>query len=154
MAFGNLATHLILFIAAISIATGVVVGMKTHVEQTANSIGIQQERLSSSLRTEMTIEVIKHVESSDTTYVYMKNTGNAKIDIEKIDVFTNSLRVPRNDTNRTIEVLSDTDTKNTGVWDPGEAVKVEINQALASDETHTITVAADNGVTADKDFSF
>lgn len=153
MAFGTLTTHLIIFIAAISLATGLVVAMKTQVDKTTNSLITQQERLTGSLETEIKIEVIWHNTTLNRTKVYVRNIGDALIKISKVDVFTDDGWIPRNVGNRTIEVLNDTDTVNIGVWDPGEEVLIIINQTLSSTVSHTIKVSTDNGVTDEEEFS-
>ena len=154
MAFGDLAVHMIIFIAVVSLATGVVVAMKYNVDRTATGFSDQQRRIASVLKTEFAIEVINHIDADDQSYVYIKNTGDSIIDIDIIDVFTDNIRIPRNDANRTIEILSDTDTKNVGNWDPGEQIMIIINQSLSSSTTHIIKVTSDNSIADEEQFSF
>ena len=154
MGYGDLAVQMIIFISVVSLATTVVIFMKGQVDTTVSSLSKQQGRISLSLDTEINIETIKHNATYDQTTIYIRNTGNSKLDIDKVDVFTNSLRIPRLDSNRSIQVLSDTDSINIGTWDPGETVLIKVNQSLSSLSTHTITVSASYGITDEKDFSF
>lgn len=154
MAFGGIASQLIMFIAAVTLATGLVVAMKTQVDATASSMSLQQQRLSTSIKEEIKIEVIKYNYSGLITTLYAKNIGDTKIDIDKIDVFIDGLRIPRNDGNRTIEVQDDTDTINIGVWDRGEVVRIKVNQTLSQYATHTFAITTGNGITDDETYSY
>ena len=127
MAFGDLATQIILFIAVIGLATGVVAGMKVHVDKTASSMALQQSRISDKIETDITIEIVSYETGTPNQVVaYIKNTGNKVLDINKTDAYLDDLRVPRLAVNRSIEVIADTDTTNTGYWDPGEEALIKI----------------------------
>jgi archaellum component FlaG (FlaF/FlaG flagellin family) len=154
MAFGDLAVHMIIFIAVISLATGLTIVMKNQVDHTTGSLILQQKRIADTLKTDITIEVVSHDSVSHYTYVYLKNTGETKIDIAKTDIYSNNIWIPRNIINRTIEVLPDSDTINVGTWDPGEEILIRISQTLSSSISHSIKVSTDNSVSDEKDFSF
>lgn len=153
MGFGNTATHLILFITVMSVATGFVIVAKTQIDGLSGSMQEKQTILSKRLETELIIEVIRFDNSSNTTSVYVKNIGNTMLDISKVDIFFDNLIVPRNAGNRSIAVLTDTDMKNLGVWDKGEIALITTNIDLEKSKTHTVTVTTQYGIKDESSFS-
>jgi archaellum component FlaF (FlaF/FlaG flagellin family) len=86
-----------------------------------------------------------------TTHIYLKNTGQTLLDPSKFDVYIDGIRIPRNDSNRTIEVLADTDTINLGILDPKEGLHIQVFGDIREDVTHEVTVTTQYE-TRDSDF--
>ena len=86
------------------------------------------------------------------TIIYVKNTGKTQLSTTDLDVYIDSSRFPRNDTNRTITLMSDTDTTNTGNWDPEEIVMIQAFKTLGS-ASHEVIVKAEHKATAEEEFS-
>ncbi|MEM4260449.1 MAG: hypothetical protein QXG00_04390 [Candidatus Woesearchaeota archaeon] len=138
---GNVASALILFIASMFLATAVAVTVKTQYDKTTVSMKLEQARLNDELRTDITIDVVKYDSTLNTTDVYVKNTGNKEIDVNDIDVYINKERVPRNESNRTITILSDTMKFNNTLWDPKEVIQISIyNWSLNTDKLHELSI--------------
>ena len=150
----NRSSHRIMFIAVISISTLVVAVFSEQIDSTTSSISTQQNWLSNQLKTDITIEVINFVNGSENqTTVYLENTGSTILDIGYIDVYVGGKRIPRNDSNRSIRVLSDTEIKNTGEWDPKEQVEIVFNTTLKENSTYTLLVTGQYGARDTEDFS-
>ena len=143
MGMSSIASHIIMFIAVLSISTVVVAVFNEQMDTTTSSIVTQQKWLSNQLKTDITIEVIDFVNISENqTTVYIENTGATILDITYVDIYVGGQRIPRNVSNRTIEILSDTEIANTGDWDPKEQVKIVVNKTLDENTTYAVIVTA------------
>jgi archaellum component FlaG (FlaF/FlaG flagellin family) len=141
MGFSGMASQVIMFIAVITVTTVLVIVFNGYVNEASNSLNIKNDYLSKQMKTDISIDVVSYDSSSDTTYIYVKNTGKISLKLNDTDVYLNGFRIPRSDTNRSIEVLSDTDTINPGTWDPKEEVLVKVYQALSSSTSHKVIVS-------------
>ncbi len=154
MGFSGLTSQIIMFIAVITVATGLVVVFNTSISEATTSLQIRSNAMALSMRTDITIDMVSHDPDINTTYVYVRNTGRTQLNQNNTDVYINGLRIPRNESNRTVELLEDTDLINEGVWDPSEQVKVEVFKELENATTHEVSILTDNDGRADKKFSF
>ncbi len=148
----NVIASLILFIAVMALATTTTIVFKNYLDKSANAVNTQQTKSVDVMQTSFTIDSAAY-NGVNTTRIYVKNTGSTQFDPGNIDVYLNGVRIPRSNANRTINVTPDTDTINTGIWDPGEELEIDINHSFTSSSTQTILVAAPNGVTATGEFS-
>lgn len=146
MGFGEIASSLILFISVLILTTGVVVALKQHFDETSNVINEEQKKVIDELKTDITIDLINYRSDDNETDVYVKNTGSTTLDINKIDIYVNNDRIPRNIVNRSIDILSDTEVKNIGYWDNSELIKITVKGYLEALETHVIDIVCENGV--------
>lgn len=138
---GNVASALILFIASMFLATAVAVTVKTQYDKTTVSMQLEQARLNDELRTDISIDIVKYSEDTNITNIYVKNTGSNEVDANDIDVYLNKERVPRNDSNRTITLLTDTMKFNNSLWNPKEVIQITIyNWSLATNTVHEVSV--------------
>lgn len=153
MGFSELASSLIMFITVLSLTAGVVVAMKQQVDSTSHSMVAEQKRVSNELRTSINIDSVFYSSATSEVIIYVKNTGTSKLDISKIDVFVNNDWIPRSDSNRSIEILADTNTINPDFWDQTEIVKLVIQTTLSSGETHKLKIATEFGVGQEYEFS-
>jgi archaellum component FlaG (FlaF/FlaG flagellin family) len=154
MGMGTVSSHLIMFIAVISISTLVVAVFNDQMETTTSSVVSQQNWLSQQLKTDITIEVIDFANGTENqTTVYLENTGATIIDLTYTDIYIGGERIDRDESSRTIEVLSDTDSKNTGLWDPKEQLKVVVNKTLEENATLELVVTTQFGGKTKDDFS-
>ena len=153
MGFSGVVSQLIMFIAVLFVATGLVIVFKGFMDSTTSSIVIQQNRVSDQLETDITIEVIDYDNTTATTTVYAKNTGKTKLKIDLVDIYIDEERFPRNDSNRTITVLSDTEIINLGIWDPKEVIKIQAFRNLTTDKSYDVTILTQNGIKDSDEFS-
>ena len=153
MGFSDLASQIIMFIAVITVATGLVVAFNSSVTEASNSMRIRTDSLSLTMRTDVTIDMVSYEDATNTTFVYVRNTGRTMLDINQTDIYLNGLRVPRNSTYRTIEILEDTDVINPGIWDPTEQVLIKIFQELNNTSTHEVTVTTEYNTKDTEKFS-
>lgn len=140
MGASTVVTHMILFIAVLGIATGLLVGLKTFSDNAESSFKTQSDAFQNQIKTSIAIELVHYNNETETTKVYVKNTGETKHRLGEIDVYLNGERIPRNETNRTIGVLSDTERTEEGVWNKKEKILIEIYDALQEEETHEVIV--------------
>lgn len=89
-AFGGVASTLIMFIAIISVTTGLVMAFVNYVETTEQSFSVQNKLTSNKLRTATTISYINYDTSSKNLYIYVKNIGDTKLKASLFDVFVNN----------------------------------------------------------------
>lgn len=137
MGFGNIATTIIMFIAVLLIATGVIITLRTDIEKTQNSMRVQGELLNNQIQTNIQITNTNY--TAGTTTLYVINNGKTILKTDRIDVYLDGEFIPRNETNRTIAIESSTDIKNPGLWDPNEIITLKVYKTLSAGE-HTVAV--------------
>lgn len=141
MGFSNVASALILVIAAMTLTTGVVMSFKDYFDRTKSSVALAQAEITKEIKTSIKIDVIKFENSTNTTKIYVKNSGNQKLDIDKVDVYINKVYIPRNAQNRTIEILSDTVVIDDTNWDPKEQVLIQVfNFSLSKTQINELII--------------
>ncbi|MFW6231199.1 MAG: hypothetical protein ACOC32_04220, partial [Nanoarchaeota archaeon] len=146
MGFSGLASQIIMFIAVITVASGLVIVFNTSISETSSSIEAKTDTLALTMKTDVTIDMISYDDATNTTYVYIKNTGKTTLTTNNTDIYLNGFRVERNISKRTIEVLSDTDTINPGSWDPKEQVLIKVMERLNSSTSHKVTITTEYDV--------
>ncbi|MBD3203348.1 hypothetical protein GF327_03580 [Candidatus Woesearchaeota archaeon] len=153
MGASTVTTHLIIFIAVMGMVTTAVIMSKSFLDSTITSISVQQKRISDKMESDITIEVINFDNTTNITSVYIRNTGRTKIEPSKMDIYLDSERIPRSKNNRTIHVITDTDSVNAGTFDPGEELLITTNVSVEKHETHTIIVTTEQGIKDEEVFS-
>jgi len=107
------------------------------------------------MRTSIVIDMLNYDNSTNphTLSAYVRNTGRTIISLDTIDVYLDKDRIPRNISNRTVDVLSDTDTINVGKWDPKEIVLIQIFRNISQGLTHSFDIMLENGISDKEEFS-
>ncbi|MGM5485356.1 MAG: hypothetical protein ACQEP1_05805 [Nanobdellota archaeon] len=147
-------SHLIMFIAVISISTLVVAVFNDNIDATASSIETQQNWLSNQLKTDITIELVNYVDRAENqTTVYVENTGSTIIDTSYVDIYLSGERIERNNESRKVEVLPDTEVANEGLWDPKEQLRIIVNKTLDDNTTYDVLVTGQYGSQDKSEFS-
>ena len=142
MGISNVTSHLIMFIAVLVVSTVVVSVFNNYVDSTTSAITVQQDWLTNQLKTSINIEVVNYNNNTNKTTIYLENTGATTLDIDYTDVYLGGERIPRNNTNRTIEVINDSEIRNIGKWDPKEEVKIIVNKSLEENKTYKLIVTS------------
>ena len=136
MGFSVTATHMVLFIAAITIATSIV----AVVSETTDlmKLGIQKKSLYTSENIKTEIKIL-HVNSGDYTLIYVLNCGSAVID-------PNSTAVFLDDTweDFTFSVVNRSTNIDNSLWDPGEIAL--LNATSVASGKHKVKVVVQRGV--------
>lgn len=153
MGFSDITSQIIMFIAVITIATGLVIVFNSNIQEASASLRMQSNSMTLSMRTDITIDMVSHNSDLNITYVYIRNTGRTELNQNNTDVYINGLRVPRNNDNRSIELLPDTDLINPGIWDPSEQILIKVYASLENDRNHKISIISDYDGRADKKFT-
>lgn len=83
------------------------------------------------------IEIINATYDKNVTAVWASNEGETPLNPNIVDVYIDSMFIPRNSTNRNITV---TEARNPGLWDPGEKALIEIGMHLPAG-THEVRVS-------------
>ncbi len=148
----NVVAALILFIAVMALATTTTIVFKNYIDKSQGAVNEQQKKNIDIIKTDFIIPLATY-DGVNTTYIYVKNTGSTRFATTDIDLYIDGVRIPRNDTNRTITVTPDTDTINTNIWDPQEELEIKYYNTFSTSETHTALISTSNGVTAEEDFS-
>ena len=118
------ASHLIIFVASLVIAAGVVGTLTTGVERVSSSIDDGSLDVSQQIKTDISIisdPGATYTEGDDLT-VHVRNTGSQSVPIEEsaVDIVFNGQFLGPDDF--TIEDANDADET---VWRPGEVIKIE-----------------------------
>ncbi len=148
-------THLILFIAVLGIATGLVVGLKSFSDDMRSSMHSRSSAFKSISETSFKIEVVHYDSESGITNIYARNTGEKSHRLENVDVYLNGMRIPRDEDNRTIELLEDTIRDNEGrdIWDKGEKLVIRVFKDIGENRIHEVIVTTPHEGAESKEFS-
>ena len=136
-------THLIIFIAVISIATGLIIGFKNFADQSQSSLSSKTDELNNHIKTSIKIELVAYDNTTNETKIYVRNTGSTKLNPDEVDVYIDGFRFSRNQSqanNRTVEILPDTNTVDYTLWNPKEQLYIIARKHLNTGETHTVVV--------------
>ncbi|MCB9358842.1 hypothetical protein H6503_02840 [Candidatus Woesearchaeota archaeon] len=150
MGFGSIAAQMIMFIAIVTIATSVVFVLNNYTQQTTDSLKTEKDRVVDVLKTDITITSIAFDNSTNTTTVYIKNTGKTKLSLNYTEFYIDGLRFSPN--NRTSSIEADTEKANVLAWEPTEIARFAVTYNLSSG-IHTLRIAASNGVYDEDTFS-
>ena len=154
MGMSTISTHLIIFIAVLSISTAVVAMFNDQMDSTTSSIRVQQNSLSQQLKTDISILVVDYVDKpNNQTTIYVENTGATILNIEHVDVYIGGERISRSEDERYIEILEDTEIANPGLWDPKEQIMIIIDKELEENKTYYVIVTSEHGGRAIEQFS-
>lgn len=145
MGFSTITSHIIMFIAVMSMATGLVVVFKSYVDESNGAMSEQWKIMSNNLKTDVTIMSTDFDNSTNITTVSVLNTGKTRLDPAYVDVYIDDLFVPRTTSDRTVEVEPSTDSKNSGIWDSNEVLIIEVNQSLENG-SHSVDIATQYGI--------
>mgnify|MGYP001153364121 CR=1 FL=1 len=138
-------THLIIFIAVLSITTTAVFTMSSFVTSSSDAINLQRRETTNVINTDIRIELVHYDSNSEELYAYVENSGKTTLKLEDINIYVNNIRIPREIENRTIEIIPDTEIKNSGLWDPSEEIFITININLESDNHNLIITTSYQG---------
>ena len=76
-----------MFIAVISITTGLVIVFKNYVSSTQDSFSVQNKLTSNKLRSAISISNIYYNTTSNTSYIYVKNVGETPLSPKLFDIY-------------------------------------------------------------------
>jgi archaellum component FlaF (FlaF/FlaG flagellin family) len=153
MGSSTVVTHLILFIAVLGIATGLIITVKNYIDQTEGTFKEKSNDNDLIIKTNIKIEVISYNNNTNTTWIYVRNTGQSAMKPAQIDMYIDGIRLYRDNTNRTIELLLDTDLINVGIWDPKEQLLIKAFKFLNNTITHEVIIATPYSVSDSETFS-
>jgi flagellar protein FlaG len=142
-------THLIFFIVAMIIATGVAGVIYTNVNAVVNSTQYASSTLSRQLQTDITIinDPGNIPKSGDIYTFYVKNTGKSTLTTELVTVLINGVYVPDDDVQKTV-IGGGTTT----VWRTSEILQLEVTYASMLSGDNDLRLITENGV--DDSFKF
>ena len=153
MGFGDIASTTIMFIAVLSAATLLAFVFNNYASSTTSSINTRQAYLANQLKTDINIENVVYNTTQGSVKVYVRNTGDAKLDVEYISAFIANEWLNNNTDETSIQVISDTDTLNIGVWDPKEILLIDTNLSISAGTSYDAIVVTQYGVKDSYEFS-
>lgn len=86
-AFGDAVSSLIMFIAIISVSTGVVILFKNFVVETQGSFNVQSDAVNNKLVSIISISNVYYDSADNKTYVYVKNVGEKSLIPSRFDFY-------------------------------------------------------------------
>ncbi|MGM0771710.1 MAG: flagellar protein G [Halobacteriota archaeon] len=143
-------SHMIFFIAAITIAMTVIVVMSSNVQSLTAATASSSKVLSEQIKTDITIisdpEAIPYDNLSKEYIFYAKNTGRTDLDTEYLDMFIDGLLIDHGDREM---ILPDQEL----LWKPGSTLEIRMKvENQISEGDHRILIAAENGKSDSMDF--
>jgi archaellum component FlaF (FlaF/FlaG flagellin family) len=144
--FGGVASTLIMFIAIISVTTGLVIALKNYTLDTQESISFQNKVVSNQLKTAIEITNIFHNASEDMTYVYVKNIGQTNLRTNEFDFFLDEVFITNYNVNNAANVSESMD-----MLFPSSTAVFSVDKALASG-THKVKMVSGYGGAGDTDY--
>ena len=137
---GSSASHLIWFIAAITVAVAVVSALTATVMEVTEGLEERTDTLSGELRADVEIVndplMVPYEQGTSTLHVYIKNTGSESLDVnpDTLLVFVNGSATPAD----SVTVLG-----GSSLWAPGVTVEAEFTVAgLTEGSYYYMKVAA------------
>ncbi len=152
MGFGTIAASIIMFIAVLTLSASMFVVMKNDINEQSSALREQTKYTSNNIKTDITIENLDYDNKTNTTTINLRNTGKTKLYLKYSDVYINYDFIPRNTSNRTIQIDPSTDFRNTGIWDPDEIVEINVFKDLETGE-YTAKITVQYGVSEEDIFS-
>ncbi len=147
MGFGTVAANMLFFIAILTLSAGVIFYMNSFASDTTAAMTVQKNRLSDELRTDINIDSATYNNNTQTTTIYVKNTGKTKLDINGSDVYLAGQRIPRTD--YTSEITSDTLVGSASIWEPFELLEIIVDNHELTETQVKVRVITYNGIGAD-----
>jgi len=139
-AFGDVVSTLIMFIAIVSITTGLVVVFQNYVVDTQDSLSKQSKLTSGKLRTSISIINTYYNSTSNDSYYYVKNIGETVLKTQLINLFIDS----GYETTYSI-VYANNQSKNMTLFYPQDTMVVINNKNLGTG-SHLVKVISEYGV--------
>lgn len=137
--FGDAVSTLIMFIAVVSVSTGLVIAIKNYALSTQDSISFQNKVVNNQLKTSIDITNMVYNSTSNNTYVYLKNIGETKLETQLFDFFLDDVYI----TNYSVYYAEDT-SKSMNMLMPGETALFIKNKFLSSG-THSVKLVSGYG---------
>jgi len=144
-------TQLIMFIAVLSITAGLIMALKSYSDETESAFNTQNERYNNYIMTSISIDVVHFDNETNITHVYARNDGRIQLKPAEIDVYIDGERLDYKNSARSI--VSDTDTINAGIWDPGELLHVLAEKNITGTVSHEVTLVTGNSYTDSETYS-
>ncbi len=126
------ASHLIIFVASLVIAAGVVGTLTTGVERVSSSIDDGSLDVSQQIRMDMSVVSDSGVEypHNENLSVHVRNTGSQQVPIERSSV---DLVLDGNFLSEDEYSLRDANGDDT-IWRPGNVIEIEIDQSTLEED--------------------
>lgn len=133
MGFSVTATHVIIFIAAIAVATGVAAVVSSTTDLLQSGILEKSKQTSEKLRTD--IKIVHVYATAANTTIYVLNSGSTVLNQSAMSVFIDGewRSISR------IDIVNMTTNIQNSVWDPQEVIAV--NASIVSPGRHKAKVA-------------
>jgi len=145
--FGGTVSTLIMFIAIMTVTTGLVITFVNYVKSTEDSFLVQEKLSTNKIKTSITISNIYYNTSSQNLYVYVKNIGETKMYTKNLDIFINNAFY--NDFNSS---YADNLSKPMILFEPQNTLTIIKNINLGSG-THEVRVNTEYGNAASDSFN-
>lgn len=144
---GDAISSMVLFIAVLGISIAVVVGFQQFTTQTQTSIKNQQDQLSNKIDTQYIISNFVYDSSTNTSTIYIKNTGETQLGTESFTFFIGTEYV-----SSPIIVNADTGTFSR-IINPQEVIRVDTSAIDLSPGVYEVRVVSEYGNVVEETFS-
>ncbi|MEM4260450.1 MAG: hypothetical protein QXG00_04395 [Candidatus Woesearchaeota archaeon] len=130
MGFGTIFVQTIFFILFFVALLGFFTVSKAIAIENKESIAMREELTMNKIKSDISIYNVTYDSPSSKILVVVNNTGKIKLKLEEIDIYIDGSRIPRDQTNRTIQILPQ-DFLNPSLWDPDESIEINITYSLS-----------------------
>lgn len=138
MGFGNSASHIVFFIAAVVVAAGVVGAFSTNVSKLTGHVNARSDALNDELSTDIRIINDPGEMPNGPLVLYVLNTGSRSLDPNSTVVLLNG----EAKTTFAFDVLESTED----VWRHGQVLQITLTGTNLPAGDHRVKVVVDNGV--------
>jgi archaellum component FlaF (FlaF/FlaG flagellin family) len=145
--FGGIASTLIMFIAIISVTTGLVIAFTNYIRSTEQSLTVQNDLTSNKIKTSVTITNVYYNGTTNVVNIYLKNIGETKLHPRFFDLYINGAFVTGFNTTEPTDFSS-----IVTLFEPQDTVSVNKDIVL-NPGTHDVMLVTEYGVGAKDSFN-
>lgn len=139
MGFSNIFSQMVLYLFLLIVLSGTFITTKSMFLENRKAYGEKQEMMSKKLLTDIKIINTTYDNVSDEILIKVRNDGKTVLDKNELDLYVNDIRIPRNESNRTI-VFDGVDIVNPGLFDPDEQINVTLYNQNLTTGNHIVRV--------------
>ena len=147
-AFGGAASTLILFIAIITVSTGLVIAFQNFAQDTNSALKKQNDLTVNRIKTSLDITHIYYDTGLQTLYIYVKNIGSTDLMSKNFDVFVDNYF-----SHNLTAFLAENKSVQISQLKSQETIMFKLEDVVIEEGTHSVKVISEFGVGDEEDFN-
>jgi len=148
--FADLASSLIMFISVLVVTAGIAGLMLTNMQIIGSSSSQSQQYVENQIKTEITVDHAYFNTSTEVLTLFVKNTGQTSLDINKLTLYIDDAFYLVNSTSAPAVIEPDTNDINEAYFDNNEVLRITLDLTGIDPGVHTVKVITtyDNSATS------